>query len=64
MRTSKIVPCIDCGVELPRKELNRHRRCKECAWKVMGETMEQLHAHEGPQYEKWRKAIKSTAQKL
>lgn len=54
---SKIVKCVDCGKEYPRKELNRHGRCRDCAWKLVGTVPYQLHYKEGPEYEKWRKRM-------
>ena len=61
---SKIVPCVDCGKELPRKELNRNFRCKDCIPIIVHDNMRQLHQHEGPHYYKWRAAIRSAASKL
>jgi len=61
---SKIVPCIDCGQELPRKELNRNFRCYDCCLKIMRETALGLQAHSGPHYEKWKQAVKTAAGKL
>lgn len=61
---SQIVKCIDCGKEYPRKELNRNFRCQDCAWGIVGETAYQLHAHQGPHYEKWKQAVKAAAGKL
>ncbi len=55
-RVSQIVPCVDCGEEFPRKELNRNRRCHECAWAAMMDAPEQLLNHEGRYYEKWKVA--------
>lgn len=50
---SKIVSCVDCGKEYPRKELNRHFRCSDCALTVMREVFEQMVKREGPYWEKW-----------
>uniref|UniRef100_A0A6H2A6K8 C2H2-type domain-containing protein n=1 Tax=viral metagenome TaxID=1070528 RepID=A0A6H2A6K8_9ZZZZ len=61
---SKIVSCIDCGKEYPRKELNRRFRCPDCAMRIIEENMLQLHRHEGPHYEKWRKAVQAAVGKL
>ena len=61
---SKVVKCVDCGKEYPRKELNRNFRCPDCRMKIVGENMWQLHRHEGPHYEKWRVAVKAAAGKL
>lgn len=58
---SKIVKCVDCGREFPRKELNQRFRCHDCAWKKVGETASQLHAHSGPEYENWKKAVREKA---
>ena len=61
---SKIVKCVGCGKEFPRNELNRRFRCHDCAWKLMGEVPRQLHQHEGPEYERWRHAVKKAARSL
>ena len=61
---SKIVKCVDCGREFPRKELNRKFRCPDCRIKILRENMGQLMAHEGPQYEKWKTAVKASVAKL
>lgn len=58
MSTSKIVKCIDCGREFPRKELNRNFRCHDCAEKAMMDTRHQLWDKSGPYYEKWKAAMK------
>lgn len=64
MIESKIVKCIDCGNEFPRKELNRKFRCQECRIKILRDNMGQLMAHEGPHYEKWKVSLKAAAAKL
>ena len=64
MRVSKIVPCVDCGKELPRKELNRRRRCRDCAGAAVRDAMNQLAAREGPYYQKWKSMMKAAAEKL
>jgi len=61
---SKIVKCIDCDREFPRKELNRMGRCPECAMAAMRDDITQMHAHSGPYYEKWKQAVKAAAGKL
>ena len=61
---SKIVKCVDCGEEHPRKELNRRFRCHDCAMKIVGQTMWELNRHEGPQYEKWKQAVKAATARL
>lgn len=61
---SKIVECVDCGKEFPRKELNRKFRCRDCTMKIVEENMRGLLSHSGPHYEKWRKAYKAAAEKL
>lgn len=50
---SKIVHCIDCGKEYPRKELNQKLRCPDCAWKACGDAGSQMFAKEGPYYDRW-----------
>jgi len=64
MRTSKIVKCVDCGREYPRKELNRSGRCLSCGSNAILESMSQLMAHSGPYYEKWKQGIKAATEKL
>jgi len=64
MRTSKIEPCVDCGKKLPRKELNRLRRCPDCARKKMLDTATQLYQRSGPEYDHWKEACKAAVQKL
>jgi len=61
---SKIVPCVDCGEEYPRKELNRKFRCHDCAMEIIRANMWELNRHEGPNYEKWRRAMQAAANKL
>ncbi len=55
---SKIVKCVDCGKEYPRKELNRHFRCHDCTWPKMLAVMTGMIEKTGPEYEKWRHAMK------
>lgn len=64
MKASKIVPCVDCGKELPRKELNRRGRCCSCAMAAVEDAMYQLAAKSGPMYEKWKQGMKAAAEKL
>jgi len=61
---SKIVPCVDCGREFPRKVLNHKFRCKDCGYKKVGEVVYQLHTKSGPEYEKWKEAVKYAADGL
>lgn len=61
---SKIVKCVDCGKEFPRKELNRHFRCHDCAWDLVPKVATQLHDHSGPYYEKWKERMKAVAETL
>ena len=63
-KASKIVKCVDCGREFPRKELNRKLRCQECRIKVVRDNTLQLMRHEGPHYEKWKARIKEAARRL
>ncbi len=56
--------CVDCGKELPRKELNRRFRCQDCRVKILQENMGQLMAHEGPHYEKWKQAMQASVSRL
>ena len=60
---SKIVKCVDCGKELPRKELNRHFRCKDCSWKAVIDAVHNLTDKRGPYYEKWKQGIKTAISK-
>lgn len=64
VRASKIVKCVDCGEEFPRKELNRNRRCQDCRIKIVGDNVRQLTAHAGPHYDKWKARIKEAAGRL
>jgi len=64
VRASKIVKCVDCRKEFPRKELNRRRRCRDCAGVAVRGAMGQLMAHSGPYYEKWKQGMKAAASKL
>ena len=64
MRASKMVHCVDCNKEFLRKQLNRSRRCHDCAVKIVGENIGQLMAHEGPHYAKWRQSVIAAAEKL
>jgi len=63
-RASKIVHCVDCREEFPRKQLNRSGRCLECASRAIRDNMRQLRAHRGPWYEKWKSALKHAAGRL
>lgn len=64
MRERKIVKCIDCGKEFPRKELNHKFRCQECRMKILGDNMGQLMAHQGPHYDKWKASMIAATAKL
>ncbi|MBA7570532.1 hypothetical protein ES708_12284 [subsurface metagenome] len=64
MRVSKIEPCIDCGKRLPRKELNRARRCSDCAMAAVRDSMAQMHQKSGPYYEKWKENLRAAASRL
>ena len=64
VKASKIVHCVDCNEEFPRKELNRKGRCQDCRVKIIRENMTQLRAHEGPLYEKWKGAVQAAAARL
>jgi len=57
-RASKIVKCVDCQREFPRKQLNRMLRCHDCALDKVEAVSRQLHNREGPEYEKWKTAMK------
>lgn len=61
---SKIIKCVDCGKEFPRRELNRKFRCPDCARKIVEDNMGQLMAHQGSHYEKWKERMKAVAEKL
>ncbi|MBA7586216.1 hypothetical protein ES708_28212 [subsurface metagenome] len=64
MSENKMIPCVDCGKEHPRKELNRKLRCPDCRIKILRDNMQQLMDHEGPHYEKWKQGVKAAAEKL
>jgi hypothetical protein len=59
MRKPGLFKCVDCGKELPRKELNRHFRCLECVQKKVHDVVYQLHDHSGPEYEHWKEAMRA-----
>ena len=61
---SKIVKCIDCGLDFPKKMLNRRGRCHDCSFKAVRDTMLQLHNKSGPYYESWKKGMKAAAERL
>ncbi len=63
-KASKIVKCVDCGREFPRKELNRGGRCQDCGMAACRDSMIQLHQKSGPYYERWRESIKAAAGRL
>jgi DNA-directed RNA polymerase subunit RPC12/RpoP len=54
---SKIVKCVDCGKEFPRKGLNRNFRCPDCAFKKMRAVLTQMYEKSGPEYEHWKSAM-------
>jgi len=64
VRASKIVKCVDCGKEYPRKELNRRLRCQDCAMAAVRDAMTQMHQKSGPYYEKYKQGVKAAAEKL
>ncbi len=64
IRQSKIVKCVDCGNEFPRKLLNRHFRCLDCAMKKMMAVSRQMYQKSGPEYEHWKEQIKSALGRL
>jgi len=47
--------CIYCGKVLPLWKERPHKYCVKCAIKRMRACNEQLHAKEGPYYDKWVK---------
>jgi len=61
---SKIVRCVDCGQEFPRKLLNRKLRCPDCAMKKMTDVVRQMYAKSGPEYEHWKEQIKASVGRL
>lgn len=63
-KASKIVPCVDCQEEFPRKELNRMGRCDKCAFYAVRDAMTQFHNHAGPYYEKWKTRMKERIGRL
>lgn len=60
---SKIVKCVDCGCEFPRKGLNRKGRCADCALKKVCAVSTQMHLKSGPEYEHWKEACIRTAER-
>ena len=63
-KASKVVKCVDCGREFPRKELNRKGRCQDCAMVAVRDAMVQLHQKSGPYYESWKRGIKEGVGRL
>lgn len=46
--------CIDCGEPVIRRRAKGSQvRCQVCAIEYSAETQRQLHAREGPIFEKW-----------
>lgn len=43
--------CKDCGEV---KSLSKRGLCRDCAYKRMLDSVQQLHEKQGPLYEKWR----------
>ncbi len=60
----KTFKCKECGAEYQKEREQRNHRCINCALNAVGDTVRQLHAHEGPAYDKWRKAMKRAARRL
>jgi len=63
-RASKIVKCVDCGREFPRKELNRNLRCRECSLPAMVRTINQIKDKSGPEYKKWKESMQNAVRRL
>jgi len=63
VRVSKIVKCVDCRREFPRKELNRRFRCYDCRVKKFMAVVEQMYKREGPEYEHWKQKTKEALDK-
>lgn len=63
-RPSKIVRCVDCKREFPRKELNRHFRCKNCRVKKFLAVVEGMYKKQGPEYEHWKQRMKEAVGRL
>ncbi len=59
-RMSKIVKCVDCGDEYPRKLLNQKSRCHYCAMKKELAVFRGLRYKSGPEYEHWKEQIKAS----
>lgn len=60
-KSSKIVECIGCKREFPRKSLNRNGRCEFCANIAGWDNMQQLKERSGPYYMQWKEACKAAA---
>ena len=56
-KPSEVVPCVDCQRLYTKKQLNRMGRCPDCASHAVRDAIVQLHAHSGPYYEKWKRAV-------
>lgn len=61
---SKIVKCVDCGKEYPRKELNRKWRCPDCGMNKMVAVIRGMYYKSGPEYEHWKKQTKRSLRRL
>ena len=48
--------CSECDKEISRRAARRTGRCPSCNLQRAVESANQLHAHAGPYYEKWKKA--------
>lgn len=58
--------CEDCGKEFifERYKPEGRRTCIDCSYKRIEEAALQLHKREGPYYEKWKQAMKHSADAL
>lgn len=61
-----IYVCLNCGKEFESKYFKypQRRHCIECSISKMITNTTQLRAHSGPEYEKWKMAMKAAARKL
>jgi hypothetical protein len=53
----KIRHCKVCGAETDPADLSLHKKCPACTARLMDENNSQLAAHNGPYFDKWRRAM-------
>lgn len=62
---SKPALCVECGKPPPEEsKLNRKGYCYLCSYRHAREAGEQLHAHSGPYYDRWKQAMQAKIGRL